>query len=457
MSSSVITPPDYRQPLSFFDKIVANLVDSEINAFSGATAGVISALAVCPLDVAKTKLQAQGGVLALQKHYANIKSSPSTRAFDHFKQSSSSSSSSSPSSYSSSTFPAPSKTTISASQSLSNSKSTPISTSPASATHTPPSSFIQKIPKDYLIPSITQKYKGIFGTLSTIYREEGIPGLYRGVVPITIGYLPTWAIYFVIYEEVKNKTSVSLSQYPFFSHMISALTAGASSTLATNPIWVVKTRLMTQSPTHLKYRGTLDAFHKMFVEEGIFSFYAGLGPALLGLLHVAVQFPLYEELKKVFNVNDDIPKLHQCPQILAASVIAKICASSITYPHEVIRTRIQIQPNITDETTNATANNTKQNRALSNKTSIGHDINNNKIKNAFKRRNTALMKYHGILQTTKTIFREEGWQAFYSGLGTNMVRTVPASALTLLTYEVIASYLKSRRSFIRQRLDSFTT
>lgn len=35
----------------------------------------------------------------------------------------------------------------------------------------------------------------------------------------------------------------------------------------------------------------------IFRTEGIHAFYRGLLPSLLGIAHVAVQFPLYEQLK----------------------------------------------------------------------------------------------------------------------------------------------------------------
>lgn len=434
MSSPVIAPPEFKRPLSSMDRLFRSLSDSQINAISGAVAGVGSALAVCPLDVAKTKLQAQGGILSLQRHYSDISTPPSaTSAVLRATHAAASavSSSSPPAPHQSSPLSAPS----------------PIAQRVAPLSSPLPATAPSARARDFHIP-YQGKYRGVLGTLSTIYREEGIPGLYRGVVPITIGYLPTWAIYFVVYEDVKKLTAASsLADYPFFSHMISALSAGSSSTLATNPIWVVKTRLMTQSPGHTKYKGTIDAFHKMFVEEGVLSFYAGLGPALLGLLHVAVHFPLYEELKKLFHVDENVPKLQQSPQIVTASVISKICASSITYPHEVIRTRIQIQPTIIESITSAspTSQNPGRAPAAPPQPSASSAPSTPQDTTFLKKRNTSLMKYHGIIQTTKTIWREEGWRAFYSGLGMNMIRTVPASALTLLTYEIVASYLKDQR------------
>jgi solute carrier family 25 folate transporter 32 len=47
-----------------------------------------------------------------------------------------------------------------------------------------------------------------------IWREEGFRGLYRGLGPTIIGYLPTWAIYFTVYDAVKAKLADSRpSQY----------------------------------------------------------------------------------------------------------------------------------------------------------------------------------------------------------------------------------------------------
>lgn len=45
----------------------------------------------------------------------------------------------------------------------------------------------------------------IVGTLSRIWKEEGIRGLYRGLTPTVVGYIPTWAIYFTAYDYCKAR------------------------------------------------------------------------------------------------------------------------------------------------------------------------------------------------------------------------------------------------------------
>jgi solute carrier family 25 folate transporter 32 len=69
-------------------------------------------------------------------------------------------------------------------------------------------------------------------------------------------------------------------------------------------------------------------------------------------------------------------------------------ASLATYPHEVIRTRLQ-----------------------------------NQTRKPYK--------YKGILHAIKIMSKEEGLSGFYKGLTTNLLRTVPSSAMTILTYELI--------------------
>jgi len=47
-------------------------------------------------------------------------------------------------------------------------------------------------------------YRGLIGTGRTIWREEGLRGLYRGLGPIILGYLPTWAVWFTVYGKSKE-------------------------------------------------------------------------------------------------------------------------------------------------------------------------------------------------------------------------------------------------------------
>ncbi|CAE6439050.1 unnamed protein product [Rhizoctonia solani] len=261
-------------------------------------------------------------------------------------------------------------------------------------------------------------YLGIRDTITSILKQQGIRGLYRGLGPTILGYLPTWAIYFSVYDETKKRLGDNEYNDPavqdghlgkrqaWGTHIIAAMTAGASGTIATSPLWVIKTRFMTQPQDESQYRHTWDAFRTIYRSEGWRAFYRGLFPSLLGITHVAVQFPLYEQLKHWFADRKGIATIQlSSGTILLCSALSKMTASIATYPHEVIRTRLQIQRN-------------PHSGALAN-----------------------TRTYRGFVQTTIRVVKREGWKGLYKGLSINLVRTVPNSAVTLVTYELLMRQL----------------
>jgi len=278
-------------------------------------------------------------------------------------------------------------------------------------------------------------YLGISGTVRNIIQHDGLRGLYRGLGPTILGYLPTWAIYFAVYDGIKTrfgelplgidppvaKSSERLypapsakgyqpimREHPWSLHILSAMAAGAASTICTNPLWVIKTRFMTQSRDETRYRHTFDAAITIYRSEGIRAFYRGLLPALLGIAHVAVQFPLYEQLKIIAQRHSPDRSLSVF-SILFCSAVAKMTASVATYPHEVVRTRLQTQRQLLLPT-------------------------------------GAPRKRSGVIRTTRKIIHFEGWRGLYKGLSVNLIRTVPNSAVTMMTYELLMRQLATRRT-----------
>lgn len=198
------------------------------------------------------------------------------------------------------------------------------------------------------------------------------------------------------------------------------------------------------SPWH--YRSTLDAARKMYSSEGILSFYSGLTPALLGLTHVAVQFPVYEFLRKKFT-GEGMGQMTDSTQqsnwlgVLSASILSKIMASSATYPHEVIRTRLQTQRRPTPGVEYL------QGLGISESTSGDRPAPTKRVKN-----NGPQPKYRGVVMTFRTILREEGWRAFYAGMGVNMMRAVPAATVTMMTYEYVMKSLHHTQAEGRRKI-----
>ncbi|EKM79068.1 hypothetical protein AGABI1DRAFT_113700 [Agaricus bisporus var. burnettii JB137-S8] len=305
-------------------------------------------------------------------------------------------------------------------------------------------------------------YNGIWGTVKLIVVQDGFRGLYRGLGPTILGYLPTWAIYFSVYDFIKSSFGEAplgisdqarnlkndqiypaaqvkgyqpvMREHPWSLHLLSAMTAGAVSSTATNPLWVIKTRFMTQARNEVRYRHTLDAAVTIYRTEGIRAFYRGLLPSLLGILHVAVQFPLYERLKILIARDTGKPLMWQ--DILICSGVSKMTASIATYPHEVIRTRLQTQrrPLADDVSSDGMV------KRYPSAERVGNMYSNE----ARFVENPRHVKRSGVLYTVRKLVVKEGWTGLYRGLSVNLLRTVPNSAVTMLTYELLMRHMNRR-------------
>jgi solute carrier family 25 (mitochondrial folate transporter), member 32 len=116
VSARNVSPPPGSSLFTRLEIYSTRIPDYYVTPFCGASAGIASGIVTCPLDVIKTKLQAQGGFVRRRGPLA--------------------------------------------------------------------------------VP-----YRGMVGTGKMIWREEGVRGLYKGLGPMLLGYLPTWAVYLTVYEQ----------------------------------------------------------------------------------------------------------------------------------------------------------------------------------------------------------------------------------------------------------------
>lgn len=153
----------------------------------------------------------------------------------------------------------------------------------------------------------------------------------------------------------------------------------------------------------------LDCIREIYAADGLQGFYRGLTASYFGVSETVIHFVIYEKIKARINHWTDIrtsyenrPGLRHFVEYTAAAGISKSIACTLTYPHEVVRTRLR------------------------------------------QREVDGQRRYHSFVQTLKKVALEEGPRGLYGGLTTQLFRQIPNAAVMFLTYEVILSYFDSQ-------------
>ena len=258
-----------------------------------------------------------------------------------------------------------------------------------------------------VISAQSKQFSAVFSYMRYMIKTEGWPSLFRGLELHLFGTAPSRAIYFAVYSNSKNflLTRVNLKNDSVMLPIASSVVAGFTTCTVTNPIWFLKTRLQLECSRYGgNQKGLWRTVRNVYKKEGIRKFYSGLSASYLGIGETVINFLIYEQMKVKINkfYNRDSSKSFYFSTYVMASTLSKLTAAMIGYPHEVLRTRLRQQSNEI----------------------LGR------------------ARYTSITQTARMILAEEGWMAFYSGLGTHLLRQVPNTVILLLTYEAIVHYLE---------------
>ena len=294
------------------------------------------------------------------------------------------------------------------------------------------------------------KKRTILGTMRYVVKYEGVVGIYQGLAPALIGSAVSWGGFFYTYEACKNMMmtrkrklqdvqpteKITLAATENFT---AACLSGAIMVATTNPLWLIKTRMQLQMKKaqeeqalklgreHVKppYRNMADAARTIVREEGILALYKGAIPALMLVSHGGVQFVSYEYLKKNFgaytkatrsNNKDESgvwERLQDSLGYLSMGAVSKIIASTITYPIQVIKSRLQ-QRNQTAEIS------------------------------ATGEVEIVTREYKGVIDCAGRIWKREGIVGFFKGSIPNAIRVAPSAAITFVVYEFVTDSMTSK-------------
>ncbi|XP_035037706.1 peroxisomal membrane protein PMP34 isoform X1 [Hippoglossus stenolepis] len=261
--------------------------------------------------------------------------------------------------------------------------------------------------------------------LAEIVKEEGLLAPYRGWFPVICSLCCSNFVYFYCFHSLKARWLKGKPSAPS-TDLIVGITAGIVNVLVTTPLWVVNTRLKLQGSKFrnadirtTNYSGILDAFVQIVRQEGVGALWNGTFPSLLLVLNPAIQFMIYEGLKR--HLKKGVPRephlwintlaeenrvnTLSSIEVFLIGAVAKAVATTATYPLQTIQSILRF---------GQYSRSTDESKILSSLRSIKCLLVNR--------------------------VRKYGMLGLFKGLEAKLLQTVLTAALMFLLYEKITSY-----------------
>lgn len=248
--------------------------------------------------------------------------------------------------------------------------------------------------------------RSLIGALLHLWLVEGRAGLFAGLRPACASLFASNVLYFTVYAALRDAL-LRASGRATLGGVLSlpvASAAGALNVLATNPLWVLVTRLQaahrlrTEDGPGSVLAAPPSAFSEacaVYRQGGLRAFWAGCGPSLVMVSNPVVQFAVYEWLAA---------RGAGSPFFRGAA--SKLAATLATYPYLVIKSRQQAAAR------------------------------------------AAAAARGGPLAQLLDLYREEGLTGLYSGLDSKLAQTVLAAAVLFSTKE---SMMRLSKRLLRRR------
>lgn len=284
--------------------------------------------------------------------------------------------------------------------------------------------------------SLITKVPSLNYLVKTIWRESGIGGLWRGTSASILRVAPGaginfWCISVLMENHIRFSSCIPFTSLhsnngpsPLYCALAGAVSRGIAVSLL-SPVAVIKTRMESSLYAQGKVgKGVVGVAQHIITKETLGSFYKGLIPTLvrdipfsglyLGFYSAGRRFFTNyanegETIRQIYNRtaptseqeltedNPDIkPKLHAAHVILSAA-FAAFCASILTHPPDVIRTRQQLP--------------------------------------AYQHDNPSCLSKRSIRLTVQDMVKTEGWNTFWRGAYARLTKRTLSTVLVWTLFD----------------------
>ncbi|XP_015433086.1 PREDICTED: mitochondrial basic amino acids transporter-like [Dufourea novaeangliae] len=227
--------------------------------------------------------------------------------------------------------------------------------------------------QDYRNP----RYKGNWDCFRAIFAKESVGGLYRGMTSPMAGVAVVNAIIFGVYGQTQRHIPDPDS---LTSHFVAGTVAGIAQSPICSPMELVKTRIQLQANSTSRFTGPLQCLAHTYKHEGYRGMFKGLG---ITLLREAPSFGVYFFTYEAITKTSETEPV-STPWMLLAGGVAGTASWALTYPIDVIKSRIQANGD----------------------------------------------RYTGMIDCFRRSVRTEGYSCLYKGLSSTILRAFPTNAVT---------------------------
>jgi len=256
------------------------------------------------------------------------------------------------------------------------------------------------------------QFNGLFDCIAQTIRKEGFFGLYKGMGSPLATVPVINAVVFASYGSAKRFLTEENKEITTFQLLLAASWAGFVNSFVVGPVELIKTRLQVQyGKTVAKelYRGPMDCMSQILREQGPRGLFMGMSSTIYREVPAyAAQFYAYESIRKMMirpgQTEDDLKPY----QLMFAGGIAGISAWVVSYPLDVIKSKLQAEPH--------------------NKPSKYKQV----------------LPFDGrIIDAYKQIVKANGWRGLWRGFIPCVARAFPSNATGFLAYEYVSSRLRN--------------
>eukprot|EP00038_Savillea_parva_P026792 m.56257 g.56257 ORF g.56257 m.56257 type:complete len:304 (+) comp7663_c0_seq3:264-1175(+) len=236
---------------------------------------------------------------------------------------------------------------------------------------------------------------GMVQTFRVVIQQDGVAGLWYGNTVNCIRVFPNKALLYMFQDSYKDALrSYMFGNMPVAANFFGGGLAGMSANFITYPLDTIRARQAGILKSHGFFRIIRDTLR----EEGFVGFYRGLSASMMGAIpYEGLKFGFYAFFKPM---QPDFIEA-RTTWTLVCGALAGALGSTIMYPNDTVRRIMQVQ---------------------------GPKVEQGALREPKK-------SYTGMVQCYRDTYQKYGMARFYRGLGANLLRIVPNTAIQFAIYE----------------------